>query len=255
MDDPEAVGRHDGEFVVREIDDPVGVSRQGARIARHEVLAVGHAHDQRAAEPGGDEQVGSVGEEHEQAVRAPQLWQGLANGGHPRRIGGVVDDPRARGDRPPEAAVDQVGDHLGIGLRAEDVALGLQHRLERPVVLDHPVVHDRHARLHRHAGVADAPQMRVRVGVGRRAVRRPAGVADADRRVGLRLPHERFQSVEPPRGLQHPDPAVLLERGDPGGVVSAVFEPTQPLHDQATRPSKTDIAHDATHGADSPRTG
>ena len=67
---------------------------------------------------------------------------------------------------------DEVREHLGIGLAAEDVAELEQACAQRGVVFDDAVVDDRDA--------SAAVQMRVRVGVGGRAVRRPASMPDAD---------------------------------------------------------------------------
>ena len=65
---------------------------------------------------------------------------------------------------------DQMGDHLGVGLAAEFRALLLQLLAQLAEILDDAVVHDRE------------PVGGVRMGVvlGRLAVGRPAGVADAD---------------------------------------------------------------------------
>ena len=78
-------------------------------------------------------------------------------------------------DRLDEVAVqvmgDELGDDLGVGVAAEDDALGLQLPLEGGVVLDDAVVDD--------GDGAVAAEVRVGVAVGGRAVRRPARVADA----------------------------------------------------------------------------
>ena len=83
-------------------------------------------------------------------------------------IGRRVGEPVVR-----QATGDQVGDHFGVGRRAETVAFAFQPLLERAEVLDHAVVDDGHD--------AVAAEVRMGVDVGRRAVRGPAGVADADR--------------------------------------------------------------------------
>ena len=72
-------------------------------------------------------------------------------------------------------ALDQVDDHLGVGLGAERVALGEERFLQLAVVLDDPVQHDREL-----VGVAAGE--RVRILVGDPAVRRPARVTEAGRR-------------------------------------------------------------------------
>ena len=74
---------------------------------------------------------------------------------------------------------------------------------------------------------------RVRMGIrfGRRAVRRPARVADAGRageRLGLqpRLEIDELAAGAPARQL------AILERGDAGGIVAAIFEPLQRIDDE-----------------------
>ena len=68
---------------------------------------------------------------------------------------------------------DQVRDDFGVGLRKELYAALLESRAERRVVLDYAVVDE--------GEIAAIGYMRVRVGDGRKAVRRPACVRDADR--------------------------------------------------------------------------
>ena len=83
-------------------------------------------------------------------------------------------------DRADQIAVvvvsDQVGDHLGVGLRGELRAVGHQPALERDVVLDDSVDHD----------VDPVGVVEVGMGVflGDPPVGRPAGVTDAGPRLG-----------------------------------------------------------------------
>ncbi len=79
--------------------------------------------------------------------------------------------------------LEQMGHDLGVGLAAEDVALALELAAQGGEVLYYAVVHDGEAgRVSR--------EVRVRVGVGGRAVRRPAGVryaaGAAQRRAAVR---------------------------------------------------------------------
>ena len=70
-----------------------------------------------------------------------------------------------------EFVLDDEGRDLGIGLGRKRIALGGKFLAQRPEILDDAVVDDREPR----RGV------RMGVGFGRLAVRRPARVADADR--------------------------------------------------------------------------
>ena len=104
-------------------------------------------------------------------------------------------------------------DHFGVGLGDEFGALGLQLAAQLDEILDDAVVHD------------GEPFGGVRMGIvlGRAAMGRPAGVADADGSQQRLAGEPRFQILElalgaPPR--QH----AVLERGDARGIIAAVFE-------------------------------
>ena len=86
-----------------------------------------------------------------------------------------------------------MGDHFAVGRRAKAVAFALQAGLERAEVFDDAVVDDRHD--------AVAADVRMGVDVGGRAVRGPAGVADADvaRRADVRPVRRTRLSSRPAR--------------------------------------------------------
>ena len=65
---------------------------------------------------------------------------------------------------------DQVGDHLGVGLRLKDAAVRREPFFQLEIVLDDPVVHD--------DDPAGAVDMRMRILFGGAAVRGPARVTD-----------------------------------------------------------------------------
>ena len=139
----------------------------------------------------------------------------------------------------PQAAVegDQVRHDFRIGFAFEEVAGGQQFIAQDLVVFDNAIVHHRH-----HIG-------RVGVGVqlGRAAMRRPAGVADADIAAErLRIEAER-QVVQLPRS---PPPLDLPidQRGDAGAVIAAIFKPPQALHNGSRHVVAADDADDAAHG-------
>ncbi len=130
-----------------------------------------------------------------------------------------------------------MGDHFGIGLRNEGVALLAQFVAQAFVVLDDAVVHDGD-------GVARKDRMGV-VSHGR-AVGRPAGVGDAG--VGgeagfanlfVEVGHARYAARAP--GL------AVDDGGDAAGVVAAIFEATQAFdqnrHDVTPRYCTDDATH------------
>ena len=104
-------------------------------------------------------------------------------------------------------------DHLAVGFGCELGALGFKLAAQLAEILDDAVMHDSEP----------LGRMRMRVGFVRPAMRRPAGMADANR-ARERLAREfLFQIAELALGAparQH----ALLQGGDAGGIVAAVFE-------------------------------
>ena len=257
MEHAEGAGRDHRHFMISEVDNPVGVAGERARIAGDEVLAIANTHHQRAAQAGGHQHVGPVAEEDEQAIGAAELRDRLPHCHHPGRVGGIVGNRAARGHRPSETTIDEVGDHLGVGFRPEDVALRFEAVLDGTVVFDDAVVDDGHvgfavtAILVRPGGLVIATEVRMGVGVGRGAVRGPAGVADADGAIRGAGPDEGLQPCEPARRLEHVEFARVGQQGNPGGIVAAVLQPPQPLENQVGGATKPDVSNDAAHGESS----
>ena len=148
------------------------VGEEGGDRRAEELLAVAAADDQRALLAGGDDHAGLVGGDRDERVVAAQPRVRRAHG---------VDEVVAV-----EMMRDEVGDHLGVGLRREDGAGVQQLLLELDVVLDDAVDHDVDAVV----GV----EVGVRVGLVHAAVGRPARVADAG---GGRPGQDRDGSVAP----------------------------------------------------------
>src|SRR5690606_17272743 len=94
-------------------------------------------------------------------------------------------------------------------------------------------------------------EMRMRVDVGRAAVRRPAGVADSRAAVGDRV---LVQLVD-----EHPELAGTLagaelplarEHRHPGGVVAPVLEAFEAADEHIEAAARADVSHDSAHGVD-----
>ena len=137
-------------------------------------------------------------------------------------------------------ALDEVRDDLGVGLGDELVPLLLQLVLQLEVVLDDAVVDDDDA--------AGAVAVRVGVLLGRPAVRRPAGVADAVvavERVVARCTSSRLRQLA--GAAPQLDRAVAHDR-DARRVVAAVLEPPQPVDQDGHDLLGADVADDAAHG-------
>src|SRR5262245_15053872 len=116
----------------------------------------------------------------------------------------------------------QVGDHLGVGLGAELGTLLLELVAQLAEILDDSVVHDCKA----------VGGVRMRVALGRLAVRRPAGVADAaDARERLAL-EPRLEIAQLALGAAAGE-LTAFQRRNAGGIITAVFKPLERI-DQRT---------------------
>ena len=93
---------------------------------------------------------------------------------------------------------DQLRDHLGVGVAAEDDALGDQLPFQGGVVLDDAVVN--------HGDQAVAGQVRVGVAIVGGAVRCPARVADAH------APRGRLVAQPAHQAVMRPAPACEVQR-------------------------------------------
>ena len=131
---------------------------------------------------------------------------------------------------------DQVGDDFRIGLGSEAVPKPPQTFLEREIVFDDAIVDDNHS----------GRVMGVGVGLRGTAVGRPAGVADA-KGAAQRTFGKNLLKVDqlPPRT---PDfDVAVVEGGDTGRVVAAVFEAPQPFENNGGRLLRSDISNNSAH--------
>src|SRR5581483_3628347 len=186
-------------------------------------LAAAVADRERRALARADHQVVLAGEQESQRKGAAQLRQRRGD-----RLGRRLAAGHFLGD--------QMGHHLGVGLAAELVAVLAELLAQLAEILDDAVVHDRDALGGMGMGVA----------LARLAVRRPAGVADADG-AGQRLLGEPvFERLQFALGTAPPELAVI-ERGDAGGDIAAVFDALERIdhmgRDRPTSENSDDAAH------------
>ena len=219
-----AVGAHDRDLAVVEMDDTGGMPHEGRRVRAEQHLLVAEAQHHRAAVARHDQHVGTLGIHDGKAIGADHQLQDRAHHGLQRRA--VVHQR------------DQMGDHLGVGVGAEGRAPGGELRPQRGGVLDDAVVHD---------GVAaGAVAMGMGVAVARLAVGRPARMGDA----GRALEAQRLQLIQ----FAHAALALGdLERafvgdGDAGRIVAAIFQAVEPGHQDGGSLALADVADDAAHG-------
>ena len=219
-----------------QIHNLIGDPGQGHGIAGQKGFALTHTQDERRARASTHHPVRFVFVKHRQRIRAMQLQhRGLEGLEHVALV----------------EAVHQMGNHLGVGLAAEHIALGLQRGAQLVVVFNDAVVHQGHAAWL--AGVTFAmAEMRVRVVHRWCAMRGPAGVGDAGaafHMVGLDLCHQLGDACCAAGALQTAQATVQT-----GGmhrhtarVVAPVLQALQTLHKNGDDVAAGYRGDDATH--------
>ena len=150
---------------------------------------------------------GLVGAEHDERVRAPRLRHGLFH--RDGKIAAIC-------------VLDQMRQHLGVGVGLKPVPARHQVVFQREKVFDDPVVN--------HDDAAAAVHVRVRILVGRLPVGRPPGVPDPHVPVH-RLPlHKLREPGELARRLAHPRIPLLL-------FMTATPAESYPRYSRRRRPS------------------
>ena len=208
VEDLHRAARDDGPVAVLEIGDGVGERRQRDGVGAQEHLAVAVSDGERAAAPGGDQKILLAGEEHGERESALEPLQ---------RRGDRLDRLQPALER----HGDEMRDDLRVGLARKRAAGGGDLAPQRLEILDDAVVDDGHLL----GGV------RMRVRFGRRAMRRPARMADAGgagERLRLQLGFEVDELAAGAAARQKP----VLERRDAGRIIAAIFEPLQRVDDE-----------------------
>ena len=223
-------GDHD-DVAVLDLHHPARLLEEGRNRRGEERLALAEADDKRALLTSADEDLGVVGVHRDEGVVTAQVGEGGAHG--EGQVAFVV-------------TLDQVGDDLGIGLGAEDVAISGQLAAQLGVVLDDPVEDD--------VNVVCAVTVRMGVLLGDPAVRGPSGVGEADLGLGLgdrdgalAVRFDRGPQVGQVADRAHAVDLAVIEQRDAGGVISAVLELFEAGDQEiATRPA-AHISDDAAH--------
>ena len=206
IDDPDALGPEDRDLARLQLVVGARVSQNRRDVRRHVAPVLAGRDDQGTVLAGGEDRAGRVPEYHAEGV-GPGQFTRRRDQRLERVVGLCV------------VVIDQLGRHLRVGFRHEDVAVALQESLPLEVVLHDAVVHQ--VQLLRAVGVG--------VEVRRLAVGCPAGMADAAIGGDRVLVEERLDVFQPALGL-HDFERSALKRGDARGVISPVFERRQPRH-------------------------
>ncbi len=203
---------------------PTGGLQDRRHIGGDEVLALAQPHQQRATHACHHHALGLVFADHRQCVGAGQFLDRALQGAEQVVLIGL------------EVMMDQVRYHLGIGLRFEHITQRQQLLALLLVVLDDAVVHQRHA-------LAD---MRMGIGLGDTAMRRPAGMADAQHRMEL-LGDGRPFHFGNAAGAPHAADVLGVEHGNAGGIVAAVFQPLESFNQYRNHIATSDRSHNPAH--------
>src|SRR5436190_53254 len=131
---------------------------------------------------------------------------------------------------------DEMRDYFSVGFRSELGALLLQLVAQLAKILDNAVVHDGEA----------ISGMGMRVAFGGPAVGCPAGVPDSDAAFERLVGKPRFKIAQLTLGAA-PSDLAALQRGHPGGVIAAVFEPLERIHKQGCDRLTSENAHNSAH--------
>ncbi len=127
-------------------------------------------------------------------------------------------------------------DHLGVGFAFEFGAALDEPFAQLAKILDDAVMH--------HGDAVGG--VRMGVAFGRPAMGRPAGVTDADIAAERLLLEPQFQCVQLALGAA-PRQHAMVERGDAGGVIAAVFEALERIDQMARDRANPKNSNDAAH--------
>ncbi len=212
-----------------QIGDEIGEGGERQRIRAEIHLTVADADRERRALAGADQQIVLPLEQEGQREGAVQARE-AGGDGIDRCLAAV------------ELTGNEMGDDLGVGLRFEHIAIGLELCPQLAEILDNAVMND--GELGR--GV------RMRICLVGLAMRRPARVADADQPFQRLARQPDLEILELALGAATGElPA--LERRDAGRIVAAIFEPPQRLdhlaRDRFLAQNPDDAAHAHTSSA------
>ena len=248
VSNPVAVRSDHHGLILAEFDGIAGVGDERRDIGTQEHLPVADSDDQGRGTPSSHDGAGIVCMGEDQCEMA-------FKSAHDRQC--RTDEIPGGGTLAVGAGHQMHGD-LGVGVAGELHAVGLEFTAESGVVLDDSVVH--------HGEFTGGVTMRVRVAVGRTAVGGPAGVADPGRPTplaGVGLAGVGLVCVGlvcvglGQRGLQvgqaagpaaNREPALPVEDGQSGGVITPVLHPAQGIDDDLTGGTVPHVSHDSAHG-------
>ncbi|MND79761.1 hypothetical protein D3C80_715120 [compost metagenome] len=224
IEDVHVATGHLGHIPLFQEDEAAGHRQQGHLIGGDEVLADAATYHQGRAGAGHHHAAVVTAVHHHSAVGTAQLLHRDLHGR--QQAGGGF-----------QLVVNQVGDHLGVGVGTELVTHALQLAAQLFVVLYDAVVHYDYV----------LGDMGVRIALGGLAVGRPAGVGNAGAAMDGLL-FQRLGQLGHLAEATHPlQRLVGAEHGHTGGVIAAVFQTAQAFYQDFSHITLGHCPDDATH--------
>ena len=227
-----AAAIHVGNLLVLEVNDLLRVLHDGRGVAAEVelLLSTGVGADtnhQRRPLAGAHQLVGMVLLQDGYGIGADDVLQGALHGGEEVALLGLL------------RILDELHQHLGVGVGAEVVALLLQLGAQRLVVLDDAVVHQREI----------LALAQVRVGVHRvgLAVGGPTRMGDTDAAGSVLGGTLLLQRSHLAGSLVHIQVAFGVDHTDAGRVIAAIFQSMKTLYQNGIGLCFSDISYNSTH--------
>ena len=218
--------REHDHIAVVEIHDAARIRQDGRDIRGNEVLSLAEAEDQRTVLLDGDHGIRPVGAEDAERIAALDPAERQADGLHQIVFLFII-------------VFQQIGNDLRVRLGAERLALLQQELLQRQEILNDAVVHD--------ADAAVCGHLRMRILVRGCAVRRPAGMADAEitgeRRAVFRLCAQDGQTALGLGELQLP----FRKNTQSSGIIAAILQTGKAVQQNGSCLLRTGITNNSTH--------
>ena len=229
---PDVVGREKRELAVAQHYHVARGVDDGDDVGGDVTAVLAPADDDGAVLARHDDSVGFVGADHRQAVGTHHLAACLAH--RRQQVAPIAHAAFVAVDR----LLDEVREHLGVGVAGEAMPKRLELLAQFGEVLDDAVVHHRDAAVARH--------VRMRVGFAGTAVRRPTGVADAARSRKVEMPGGMRKAFDLAFAMKHLKVAILLD-GDARRVVAAVLKALEAFDEDVFDRTRSGVADDSAH--------
>ena len=223
---PQVVGSQFRNLTVIQKAHLPGVLDERGDVAGQIVSAVAEAQNQRAVLSGSNEPVRAVGAQDAQGVGAPDGVEGTHH--CVQQVALIV-------------ILQQLGRHLGIGIRHELHSLGLEEFPQLSVVFDDTVVD--------YGEPAILADLGVGIDVRRGPVGSPPGMAHANGAVkGASALNQVVEHLKPPFGLGHLHSFFCSVYRYTGGIIPPVLQPGQAVQQNWRGLLPSNISNNPAHG-------